>query len=57
MGAILSAALMLEHLGFGPHSARIDAAVRRAIGDEAMTPDLGGRLSTAEVGACVRRHL
>src|SRR5207248_1835198 len=34
LGAILAAALMLEFLGFMPEAARVDAAVRRALGDD-----------------------
>jgi 3-isopropylmalate dehydrogenase len=57
MGALLAAALMLEHIGFAEAAARIDAAVRRAVGEDVTTLDVGGRASTAEVGAFVRKHL
>jgi len=57
LGAILAAGLLLEHLGLPAEAARVDAAVRRALGDDATTPDLGGRLGTVEVGQFVRRHL
>ncbi len=57
LGAILSAGMMLEVLGFANEAARVDAAVRRAVGEDQTTADLGGGLSTAEVGDVVRRYL
>jgi 3-isopropylmalate dehydrogenase len=57
MGAILSVAMMLEFLGFAREAARVDAAVRRALAEDATTRDLGGGLGTVEVGDFVRRHL
>ena len=50
MGAILSGALMLSHLGFSSASARIEAAVLQAIRAHKMTEDLGGPLGTRETG-------
>ncbi|HUR68608.1 MAG TPA: isocitrate/isopropylmalate dehydrogenase family protein [Candidatus Thermoplasmatota archaeon] len=44
-GAILSAAMMLEHLGFANGSRQVEDAVRAAL-REGRTPDAGGRLST-----------
>lgn len=56
-GAILSSALMLEHLGW-PHEAD---ALRRAVGTAIalgqVTPDLGGSLGTKEAGEAVRSAL
>jgi len=49
-GAILSAAMMLEHLGFTQESKRIESAVLEALRQKKTTPDTGGRLGTREVG-------
>jgi 3-isopropylmalate dehydrogenase len=58
IAAILSAAMMLDHLGHG----RSADSIRQAVGQvlEApgpKTPDLGGTASTAEVGQAVRQAL
>jgi 3-isopropylmalate dehydrogenase len=50
MGAILSAALMLDHLGFQQAGSRIEAAVLAAVRQKKTTEDLGGSLGTNEVG-------
>jgi 3-isopropylmalate dehydrogenase len=57
MGAILSAALMLEHLGWAEESRRIERAVLAAVLAEQTTPDVGGRLGTREVGDAVVSRL
>ena len=56
-GAILSAALMLGHLGFPEQQARVEAAVRRAVQAGETTPDLGGTLGTTAAGDAVCRYL
>jgi 3-isopropylmalate dehydrogenase len=57
MGAILSAALLLESLG-GPEEARLlEEAVVGCIREGKTTRDLGGSLGTKAVGAEVRRRL
>ncbi len=50
MGAILSAALLLEHAGAEDAAARLDSAVDAAIAEGVVTADLGGTSTTAEVG-------
>ena len=51
LAAILSAAMMLRYsLGRAEAANRIETAVARALADGARTPDLGGRLSTREMG-------
>jgi 3-isopropylmalate dehydrogenase len=50
MGAILSVALMLEHLGLADESAAVEAAVRDAVATRHGTPDTGGTLGTKETG-------
>jgi tartrate dehydrogenase/decarboxylase/D-malate dehydrogenase len=53
VAAILSAAMMLEYLG-QPHSAELmRAAVAAALSGGAKTADLGGRLSTRQMGDAV----
>ncbi len=52
--AILSAALMLRHsLGQPAAADRIEAAVARAIVDGARTADLGGTMTTSQMGDAV----
>ncbi|HEX7119219.1 MAG TPA: 3-isopropylmalate dehydrogenase [Longimicrobiales bacterium] len=57
LAAILTAALMLEHLGYPREAGRIDAAVRESIAQRQTTPDLGGRLGTEAVGDWICREL
>jgi 3-isopropylmalate dehydrogenase len=57
-GTILSAAMLCRHsLGLPAEAARIETAVARAIADGARTRDLGGALSTSQMGAAVRERL
>jgi tartrate dehydrogenase/decarboxylase/D-malate dehydrogenase len=50
IGAILSGALMLRHLGEAPAARRIEAAVAQVTErGKTLSADLGGRASTAEV--------
>ena len=53
MGAILTAGLMLEHLGWTEEAGRIENAVRWAVGSDATTADIGGKLGTREVGQAI----
>lgn len=58
LGAILTAALMLEHCGWKEESRRIENAVRWAVAHDRTTADVGGGLGTREAGetiaACLR---
>jgi isocitrate/isopropylmalate dehydrogenase len=55
---MLSAALMLEHLGFADAAAALEAAVRRVYADgRVLTPDQGGTATTSEFGSAVEAHL
>jgi tartrate dehydrogenase/decarboxylase/D-malate dehydrogenase len=56
-GAVWSAVMMLEHLGEGPASARLLAALEGVCRDGPRTRDLGGSAGTAEVGAAIRERL
>jgi 3-isopropylmalate dehydrogenase len=57
IGSILSAALMLHHLGYIAEAGRIGAAVERAIRAGETTSDLGGSLGTAAAGDAICRYL
>src|SRR3954462_6325411 len=53
IGAIASAALMLETLGMSNEAAAIDHAIRAAVRDSQTTADIGGPLGTREAGTAV----
>ena len=56
MGAIGSAALMLETLGLNEEAAAVDAAILAAVQAGEGTPDIGGTMGTRETGdAIVKR--
>jgi 3-isopropylmalate dehydrogenase len=57
MGAILTAGLLLEAQGWSDSAARIEEAVRWAVVEEKTTPDLGGSLSTRQVGDAIAERL
>ena len=57
MGAILSAALMLETLGRADDAQRIERAVESAVREGHTTTDLGGRLGTSQVGDYIARAI
>lgn len=57
LAAIMTAALMLEHLGYHREAIRIETAVRRSIELRQTTPDLGGTLGTEAVGDWVSQEL
>lgn len=48
IGAILTAAMMVEYLGYPEASMAIEAAVRGAVSQNETTKDLGGALSTKQ---------
>jgi 3-isopropylmalate dehydrogenase len=50
MGAMLSAAMMLETVGWTTEAARIERAVEAAVAAGQTTGDIGGSLGTAQVG-------
>lgn len=58
LATMLSAAMMLRHsFGMGAEAEAIERAVAAALAGGARTRDLGGSLSTAEMGAAVLRNL
>jgi len=57
-GAILSAAMLLRHsLGNEEAALKVEAAVGEALAKGARTADLGGSMSTAEMGDAVLKEL
>jgi tartrate dehydrogenase/decarboxylase/D-malate dehydrogenase len=57
IGAILSAAMMLDWLGEPSAAGRVRRSVERLLAAGQTTPDLGGKLSTSEVGQRVAESL
>ena len=56
-GAILTAAMMLAHLGFISEADRIEGAVLEAVRQKQTTRDVGGTLGTKEAAECVVSRL
>jgi Isocitrate/isopropylmalate dehydrogenase len=54
---IVSAAMLLEHLGYDDAGAAVHTAVETVLADGPRTPDLGGDASTADVTAAVLEEL
>ena len=50
MGAILTAAMMLAHLGLNGEAVKIEGAVLEAVRQKKTTQDIGGTLGTREAG-------
>jgi 3-isopropylmalate dehydrogenase len=57
MGAILTAAMMLEHLGWSEEASRIEEAVEWAVQSDHTTADIGGSKGTREVGQAITARL
>jgi 3-isopropylmalate dehydrogenase len=57
MGAILTAAMMLRHLGFPEECRKIEAAVLEAVRRKKTTQDIGGSLGTREPADWVARKV
>jgi 3-isopropylmalate dehydrogenase len=57
IAAILTAAMMLDYLGFEEAAAGVERAVESAVHAAETTPDIGGSLSTTEAGEAIRRYL
>ena len=57
IGAILSAALMLEHLGLADEAAKIEKAVRDAVRERKLTSDVGGSLGTRECACWIANRV
>jgi 3-isopropylmalate dehydrogenase len=57
MGAILTAAMMLDYLGHSTAAQRIEAAVVKAINARKTTADIGGTLGTRAAGDAILEFL
>lgn len=56
-GAILSAAMMLAHLGMADEAQKIEAVVLDAVRQKKTTTDIGGTLGTREAGEWVTQRV
>jgi 3-isopropylmalate dehydrogenase len=50
LGSVLASAMMLEFLGWNTEAAALNSAVKAAVHENYVTPDLGGTQKTGEVG-------
>jgi 3-isopropylmalate dehydrogenase len=57
MGAILTSAMMLAHLGFGEAAAKIEAGVLEAVRQKKTTQDVGGSMGTKEVAEWLAKQV
>jgi 3-isopropylmalate dehydrogenase len=57
MGAILTAAMMLDHVGQSEASAKIEAAVLAAVQQKKLTIDVGGNLGTKECAEWIAKQV
>jgi 3-isopropylmalate dehydrogenase len=57
MGAILTVAMMLSHMGLSAEAASIEEAVLEAVRQKKTTQDVGGALGTREVGDWVAERV
>ena len=57
IGAILTAAMMLEYVGQKSANDAVERAVRESVANFETTRDLGGTLSTNETGAAIRKRI
>jgi homoisocitrate dehydrogenase len=57
VGAILSAGMLLDHLGLEGHGRRVRQAVKRTLNSGVSSPDLGGTATTQEFTDAVCRAL
>src|SRR5205085_4932412 len=57
IAAILSAAMLLDHLRLPAPAARIRRAVERTLAEDCKTADLGGQLTTQQMGEAIASRL
>ena len=57
IGAILTAAMMLEHLGLKQECDHIEQGVLAAVRERKLTTDAGGNLGTREVGGWIAQRI
>jgi 3-isopropylmalate dehydrogenase len=57
IAAVLAAKMMLDHLGYEDMGVLIQDAVRKCLDNGKYTADLGGRLSTKQTGAEIKKAI
>ncbi|MCL1811423.1 MAG: isocitrate/isopropylmalate family dehydrogenase [Methanomassiliicoccaceae archaeon] len=57
IAAVLAAQMLLENQGYPEEGCMLKKAVRHCLDSGLTTPDLGGRLTTGEVGKAICRHI
>jgi 3-isopropylmalate dehydrogenase len=57
LGSVLASAMMLEFLGWKSEAAALNSAVKAAVHENFVTPDLGGTHKTAEVGGWLTKFV
>jgi len=57
VGAIWAGAMMLEHLGLPEAAATVLGAVERVLASGVLTPDMGGKATTSELGKAIASEL
>ena len=57
IGAILSAAMMLDHLGFPTEAKKMEAAVAFAVREKKLTTDVGGSMGTRKVAEWIEKQI
>jgi 3-isopropylmalate dehydrogenase len=57
IGAILTTAMMLAHLGLNREAGKIESAVLAAVRQKQTTGDIGGPLGTKEVGEWIAKRI
>jgi 3-isopropylmalate dehydrogenase len=57
IAAVLAAKMMLDHLGYEEMGTLIQNAVRKCLANGKFTADLGGKLTTKEMGAEIKKEV
>jgi 3-isopropylmalate dehydrogenase len=57
MGSILTAAMMLAHLGMNAEAQKIESAVLEAVQQNKTTADVGGTMGTKECAAWIAERV
>ena len=57
MGAVLTAAMMFEHIGLTSEAAKLNNAVAGAVREKKTTQDVGGSMGTREVGEWIANEI
>jgi 3-isopropylmalate dehydrogenase len=57
IAAILTAAMMLDYLGHDKAARAVEAAVQKAVDENQVTGDIGGKLGTKECGEFIAEQI